>query len=45
MLLIILAAAGMCNISESHSDEEMFIKEVQKVTGVMTYAAPKMIKI
>ena len=35
----------LLHLSESHSDEEMFIKEVQKVTGVMTYAAPKMIKI
>ena len=31
----------LLHMSDSHSDEERFIKEVQAATGIATYAAPK----
>ena len=31
----------LLHLSESHSDEERFVREVQEATGIPTYAAPK----
>jgi hypothetical protein len=31
----------LLHLSESHSDEARFVREVQEATGVPTYAAPK----
>lgn len=35
----------LLHLSDDHSDEERFVREVQELTGVPTFAAPKKIKI
>lgn len=35
----------LLHLSDDHSDEDRFVREVQELTGVPTFAAPKKIKI